>query len=66
MFVFTSPKNIQPGDRVKVTGKITSYTNEKEIEVTEIEVLSSGNPLPEAQVVNPSEVNEDTQGELLN
>ena len=54
MFVFKSPKDIQPGDRVKVTGEMTSYKNEKEIEVIEIEVLSSGNPLPEAQVVNPS------------
>ena len=65
MFVFKSPKDIQPGDRVKVTGEMTSYKNEKEIEVIEIEVLSSGNPLPEAQVVNPSDVNEDTQGELI-
>ena len=54
MFVFKSPKDIQPGDRVKVTGEMTSYKNEKEIEVNEIEVYHLTS-LPEAQVVNPSD-----------
>ena len=56
MFVFGSPKDVQPGDKVKITGKLLTYKNELEIEPTNLEIISSGNNLPEAQVVAPSAV----------
>lgn len=65
MYVYASSANVQPGDKIKVTGKVITYSNEVEIENPIIEVISSGNSIPEAQVVEPSGVNEDTQGELV-
>ena len=65
MFVFSSPKDVQPGDKVKITGKLLTYKNELEIDPSSLEIISSGNTLPEAQVVAPSAVKEDTQGELI-
>ena len=65
MFVFGSPKDVQPGDKVKITGKLLTYKNELEIDPSSLEIISSGNTLPEAQVVAPSAVKEDTQGELI-
>ena len=56
MFVFSSPKNVKPGDKVKITGKLLTYNNELEIEPSSLEIFLSGNTLPEAQVVAPSAV----------
>lgn len=66
MYVYASSANVQPGDKVKVTGKVIVYSNEVEIENPTIEVISPENSIPEAQVIDPSGVNEDTQGELVN
>src|SRR5690606_16703347 len=45
--------------------KVAAYNTELQIQPNSIEVLSSDNPLPEVQVVSPSGVNEETQGELV-
>ncbi|WP_428907991.1 5'-nucleotidase C-terminal domain-containing protein [Niallia sp. Krafla_26] len=63
MLVFSSPKDVKPGDKVKVTGKLLEYKNELEIDPTNVEILSSGNQLPAAQSV--TKVDESTQGELI-
>ncbi|WP_391207748.1 FN3 associated domain-containing protein [Psychrobacillus sp. L4] len=65
MFVYATSANVEPGDKIKVTGKVITYSNEVEIENPTIEVISSGNGIPAAQIVQPSGVNEDTQGELV-
>ena len=56
-----------PGDEVAVTGEITEYNGLLEIgpDLTQVDVLSSGNPLPEAQVVTPSQLNESLEGEIV-
>ncbi|WP_052353790.1 5'-nucleotidase C-terminal domain-containing protein [Neobacillus jeddahensis] len=63
MFIFSSPKSVKPGDKVKLTGKLQTYKNELEIKPDSLDIVSSGNALPTAQVV--TEVTDATQGELL-
>ena len=63
MYVFRSPKTVKPGDKVKITGKMTTYKGEIEIEPSNLDIVSSGNTLPVAQVV--TKVDEATQAELL-
>ncbi|MDQ0231786.1 5'-nucleotidase C-terminal domain-containing protein [Metabacillus malikii] len=65
MYVFSSPKAVQPGDKVLITGKLLTYKNELEIEPTSLEIISSNNKIPNAQVISPADVGEATQGELL-
>ncbi|NWQ44055.1 chitobiase/beta-hexosaminidase C-terminal domain-containing protein [Bacillus sp. EB106-08-02-XG196] len=64
MLIYSSPKDVQPGDKVKITGKLLTYKNELELQPTNMEIISSGNNFPEAQVIAPT-ANEDTQGELV-
>ena len=56
-----------PGDEVTVTGEITEYNGLLEIgpNLSQVDVLSSGNDLPEAQVVTPNMLNESLEGELV-
>ena len=56
-----------PGDEVTVTGEITEYNGLLEIgpNLSQVDVLSSGNDLPEAQVVTPNMLDESLEGELV-
>ena len=63
MYVYNSTKTVKPGEKVRVTGELVTYNGEIEIKPTDVEILSSGNEIPEAQVV--TKVDESTQGELL-
>ena len=56
-----------PGDEVTVTGEITEYNGLLEIgpNLTQVDVLSSGNPLPDALVVTPNQLNESLEGQLV-
>jgi 2',3'-cyclic-nucleotide 2'-phosphodiesterase / 3'-nucleotidase / 5'-nucleotidase len=65
MLIYGSPKDVQPGDKVKITGKLLTYKNELELQPTNMEIISSSNNLPEAQVIAPTAINEATQGELI-
>ncbi|MEK3978686.1 endonuclease [Psychrobacillus sp. FSL K6-2836] len=65
MYIYAGSASVQPGDKISVTGKVITYSSEIEIEPTNIEVISSDNEIPNAQVVTPSGVNDDTQGELV-
>lgn len=65
MFIYPSSASVKPGDKVRVTGQLTTYSNEVELENTTIEFLSSGNVVPEPIIITPTGVNEATQGELV-
>ncbi|MDA0731432.1 MAG: phospholipase D-like domain-containing protein [Bacteroidetes bacterium] len=56
-----------PGDEVTVTGEITEYNGLLEIgpNLAQIVVLSSGNPIPDALVVTPNQLNESLEGQLV-
>ncbi|MGJ9459540.1 5'-nucleotidase C-terminal domain-containing protein [Oceanobacillus sp. CF4.6] len=62
--------DLQKGDRVQVVGELDSYNGLKEVIPTEIEVLETGQALPEAQQItledlqNP-EIAESYEGELV-
>ena len=65
MYIYAGSATVQPGDKIRVTGKVITYSSEIEIEPTKIEVISTGNEIPKAKVVTPAGVNNDTQGELV-
>ena len=56
-----------PGDEITVTGEITEYNGLLEIgpNLTQVDVLSSGNPIPDALVVTPNQLNEALEGQLV-
>ena len=64
MFVYGSPKDVQPGDKVKITGKLLTYKNELEIDPSSLEIISSGNNFRWPRLL-PSAVKEAKQGELI-
>ncbi|MFZ9055126.1 MAG: hypothetical protein ACO2ZL_04895, partial [Flavobacteriales bacterium] len=58
----------QPGDELTMTGQLSEYNGLLEVGpdgITDVTVLSSGNPLPEFQTVSPAEMNESLEGELV-
>ncbi|WP_233786145.1 DUF6359 domain-containing protein [Planococcus halotolerans] len=65
IYVYTSSADVAPGDIVRLTGSISEYNGELQLQPNTIEVLSSGNELPAVQSINPTGVNVDTQGELI-
>ncbi|ANU27520.1 endonuclease [Planococcus versutus] len=65
MYVFTSSADVSPGDIVRLTGGISEYGGELQLQPNTVEVLSSTNPLPAVQTVTPAGVAEDTQGERI-
>jgi len=56
-----------PGDEVTITGEISEYNGLLEVgpNLTQVDVLSSGNALPEAQIVTPSQLDESLEGEIV-
>jgi phosphatidylserine/phosphatidylglycerophosphate/cardiolipin synthase-like enzyme len=56
-----------PGDEVIVTGEISEYNGLLEIgpTLTQVDILSSGNPLPDALVITPNQLNESLEGQLV-
>lgn len=65
IYVYTSNAAVAPGDLVKLTGTVSAYSGELQLQPNTIEIVSSNNELPAVQSVNPTGVNEDTQGELI-
>ncbi len=58
----------QPGDEVTMTAELSEYNGLLEVgpaNVTNVEVLSSGNPLPEPLQITPSQMNESLEGQLV-
>lgn len=61
-----SLSNVNRGDMVTVTGTLVDYNGLLEMSpVTSVAINSTGNPLPIAQVVTPSQLDETTEGELI-
>ncbi len=58
-------ENVVLGDDITVTGEVAEYNQLLEVIPTEITVNSSGNDLPDFQVVTPAQINEDYEGELV-
>ena len=65
IYVYTSSATVTAGDIVRLVGTVSEYGGELQLQPNTVEVLSSGNELPEAQVISPAGVNEETQGERI-
>lgn len=65
IYVYTSSATVSPGDIVRLEGTVSEYSGELQLQPNTVEVLSTGNELPEAQVISPAGVNEETQGERI-
>ena len=58
----------QPGDELTMTAQLSEYNGLLEVGpdgITQVEVISSGNALPEAQTVTPGELDENLEGEII-
>ncbi|WP_394121329.1 DUF6359 domain-containing protein [Planococcus donghaensis] len=65
IYVYTSSATVAPGDLVRLTGTVSEYSGELQLQPNTIEILSSGNELPAVQTVTPAGVAEDTQSERI-
>ncbi|MET3696788.1 endonuclease YncB(thermonuclease family) [Bacillus oleivorans] len=65
IYVYQSGTGISQGDLVRIEGTLGQFNEEKQLTNPTIKVLSSNQPLPEAVIVSPAEVNQDVQGELV-
>ncbi|HSJ37752.1 MAG TPA: DUF6359 domain-containing protein, partial [Planococcus sp. (in: firmicutes)] len=65
LYVYTTSAAVSPGDIVRLTGTVSVFSGELQLQPNTVEVLSSGNELPAMQTITPAGVNEDTQGELI-
>jgi len=61
------PAEPNPGDEVTVTGEISEYNGLLEIgpNLTQVDIVSTGNPLPDALVISPNQMNESLEGQLV-
>lgn len=57
--------DVKQGDKVRLIGKVSAYNKELQIQPTTLDVVSSGNKLPETQLVDATGINDATQGELV-
>lgn len=58
----------QPGDELTMTAQLSEYNGLLEVGpdgITQVEVISTGNPLPEAQVITPADMGENLEGEIV-
>src|SRR5690606_9322706 len=65
LYVYTSNATVSPGDIVRLTGSVSEYSGELQLQPNTVEVLSSNNELPALQMITPAGVNEETQGERI-
>lgn len=65
IYVYTSNADVSPGDRVRLTGSVSEYAGELQLQPNTIEKLSSDNELPAVQTITPAGVNEETQSERI-
>ena len=57
----------QPGDALTMTAVLSEYNGLLEVgpdDITQVDVTSVGNPLPEAQTVTPAQLDESMEGEI--
>jgi phosphatidylserine/phosphatidylglycerophosphate/cardiolipin synthase-like enzyme len=58
----------QPGDELTMTAELTEYNGLLEVgsaNISNVEVLSTGNPLPEPQAITPAQMDESLEGQLV-
>lgn len=58
----------QPGDEVTMTAELTEYNGLLEVgsaNISNVEVLSTGNPLPEPLLITPAQLGESLEGQLV-
>ncbi len=65
-----SPSTVAPaavrGDSILVTGSLTDFNGLLEVDsITSFSILDSNNQLPAPQIVTPSQIGENTEGELV-
>ncbi|GKW45359.1 S-layer homology domain-containing protein [Planococcus sp. NCCP-2050] len=65
IYVYTNSADVSPGDKVRLTGSVSEYSGELQLQPNTVEKLSSNNELPALQNITPAGVNEDTQGERI-
>ncbi|WP_422123268.1 DUF6359 domain-containing protein [Planococcus sp. X10-3] len=65
LYVYTTSATVSPGDTVRLTGSVSEYSGELQLQPNTVEVLSSGNELPALQTITPAGVNAETQGERI-
>lgn len=65
IYVYTNDANVTAGDIVRLEGTVSEYSGELQLQPNTVEVVSSGNELPEVQAISPAGVNEETQGERI-
>ena len=65
LYVYTSNAAVSPGDSVRLTGAVSAFSGELQLQPNTIEVISSDNELPALQTIQPTGVNEETQGEFI-
>ncbi|MEC7653511.1 MAG: hypothetical protein VX548_01055, partial [Bacteroidota bacterium] len=56
-----------PGDEISITGEISEYNGLLEVgpNLSAVELLSSDNPLPEAQIISPNQLAENLEGQIV-
>jgi phosphatidylserine/phosphatidylglycerophosphate/cardiolipin synthase-like enzyme len=61
------PAEPNPGDIVTITGELSEYNGLLEVgpDLTQVDVLSSNNPLPDAQIITPNQLAENLEGMLV-
>lgn len=66
MYSFNLNGPLLPGDSIEVTGTLYEFSGLLELSpVASITLISSGNPVPAAQILSPSQLNESNEGELI-
>lgn len=56
-----------PGDEISITGELSEYNGLLEVgpNLSMVELLSSGNPLPGAQIISPNQLAENLEGQIV-
>ncbi len=59
--------NPQPGDEVSITGTLSMFANLLEVgpSISQLDLLSTSNPLPEPVVLTPNQLNESYEGQIV-
>lgn len=65
IYVYTNSADVSPGDKVRLTGSVSEYSGELQLQPNTVEKLSSNNELPALQSITPAGVNEETQSERI-
>ena len=56
-----------PGDEISITGELTEYNGLLEVgpSLSNVQLLSSGNDLPDPQIITPYQMGENLEGQII-